>query len=82
MLLPRTEHVAERPSWDCRVCGSAWPCPVAKNDLAEQFHRFPAGMSMFMASCLYEAIEDLAGSGESVPADLFERFLSWVRRKP
>ncbi len=79
--MPRTEHVADRPSWDCRVCGQPWPCPVAKCQLAEQYHRFPAGLSIFMASCLHEAIEDLAGSDASVPADLFERFLTWVKRE-
>jgi hypothetical protein len=79
MLTPRTEHVAARPSWDCAVCEAPWPCANAKDDLLAQYRGFPTGLALFMASCLYEAIEGLTAGGTPVPVDLFEGFLSWVR---
>ena len=78
MLLPRTEHLAARPAWDCRVCEHPWPCANAKADLAVQYARFPAGLAIYMASVMYDAVEDLTATGEPTPADLYERFLAWV----
>jgi hypothetical protein len=78
MLLPRTEHLPARPSWDCLVCDHSGPCANAKSDLAGQYARFPAGLAIYMASVLYEAVEDLTATGEPTPADLYERFLAWV----
>jgi hypothetical protein len=78
MLLPRTEHLPARPTWDCQVCADPWPCPPAKIDLAEQYARFPAGLAIYMASVMYDAIGDLTTVGEPTPADLYERFLAWV----
>jgi hypothetical protein len=82
MPVPRIEHVAGRPTWNCRHCGWPWPCPIAKNDLAEQYHGSPSGLTVFMASCMYEALEDLTTSAAPVPVDLFERFISWTRPAP
>ena len=28
------EHVAKRPSWDCRLCAKPWPCDPAREALA------------------------------------------------
>jgi hypothetical protein len=78
MLLPRTEHLPGRPSWDCLVCDRSWPCANAKSDLAAQYARFPAGLAIYMASVMYDAVEDLTATGEPTPADLYERFLAWV----
>ena len=78
MLLPRTEHLPARPSWDCLVCGRSWPCATAKAELRTQYARFPAGLGIYMASVLYDAVEDLTVAGEPTPADLYERFLAWV----
>jgi hypothetical protein len=78
MLRPRTEHLARRPSWDCRVCEQPWPCAVAKVDLAEQFARWSAELRLYLSESMYEAIEDMrAGTGGS-PARLSERFLDWM----
>jgi len=77
-LCPRTEHLARRPSWDCLVCEQPWPCAVAKVDLAEQFARWPAQLTLYLGATMYEAIEDMrAGAGGS-PAGLGERFLGWT----
>ncbi|GAA2844085.1 hypothetical protein Acy02nite_68850 [Actinoplanes cyaneus] len=78
MLVPRTEHQGERPDWDCRVCGEPWPCAVAKVELAEQYGRFPHGLSVVVGSFLIEAIDDWAGRAGGRPPDLYERFLGWV----
>jgi hypothetical protein len=78
MLVPRTEHDADRPSWECRVCGQSWPCANAKVDLVEQYQRGRTMLILFLCSCMVEAIDDLVRSG-GVPADLYDRFLGWVR---
>ncbi|MFI5936987.1 hypothetical protein [Actinoplanes sp. NPDC051494] len=78
MLLPRTEHLAARPSWDCLVCECPWPCVNAKEELMKQYDRYPANLAIYMASTMYDAVEDLTATGAPTPADLYERFLSWV----
>jgi hypothetical protein len=78
MLVPRTDHRGERPSWYCAVCSEPWPCPVAKVELAEQYQQFPRGLVLYLGSCLLEAIDDwIAGDGGS-SLDLYERFMSWA----
>lgn len=74
----RPEHVAERPSWDCRVCGQPWPCAVAKVDLAEQFARRPTALTLYLSANLYEAIEDMRVATRGSPAGLSGRFLDWA----
>jgi hypothetical protein len=76
MLVPRTEHVAARPTWDCLVYEQPWPCAVAKVELAEQYTSMSLGL--FLASCMIEAIEQLIDSDAAIPKDLHDRFLGWV----
>ena len=78
MLVPRTDHLPARPSWDFVVCERSWPCATAQEDLMAQYCRFPSGLAIYMASTMYDAVEDLTALGESAPADLYERFLAWV----
>lgn len=78
MLQPRTEHLPARPAWDCAVCDQTWPCSNAREELATQYARYPAGLAIYMASVMYDAVEDLTAQGEPTPADLYERFLAWV----
>lgn len=78
MLTPGTEHVAQRPAWDCRVCGRTWPCATAKVDLAEQYRRQPTALSVYLASAMVEMIDDLADGHAPLPGDVHERFLGWV----
>ncbi len=78
MLVSRTEHNAERPSWQCRVCYQPWPCADAKIDLAEQYQRSRTMLMLFMSSCMAEAIDDLRW-GTGSPAGLYDRFLGWVQ---
>ncbi len=77
MLVPRTEHIAARPSWNCMICARPWPCLTAKKALREQYV-WPTGLGLFMASCLYEAIESYSATRQPVPTDLYERFLGWI----
>ncbi|GAB1694930.1 hypothetical protein KRM28CT15_67330 [Krasilnikovia sp. M28-CT-15] len=79
MLMPRTEHQAARPSWECRACGQAWPCAAAKVELAEQYQRFPTGLAIYLGSCLVEAIDDWAANARGAAPDLYDRFLGWAR---
>jgi hypothetical protein len=78
VLVPRTEHQGKRPDWGCRVCGEPWPCAVAKVELAEQYQKFPQGLSIFIGSCLIEAIDDWAAGAGGTASDLYERFLGWA----
>ena len=78
MLIPRTDHLGERPAWDCKVCGRPWPCAAAKVELAEQYRRFPTGLAVYLGSCLVEAIDDCSAGSGGLPPDLYERFLGWA----
>jgi hypothetical protein len=78
----RAEHIRARPSWDCAVCGQAWPCADAKRGLLREFGRFPSVLTIFMTMQMYDAFDDLAPPGEPPPADLYERFLEWIVPPP
>ena len=73
-----TEHVRERPCWDCRVCGGPWPCASARSGLLAEYRAFPSLLRVYLSAQMYEALGDLMAHGEP-PADLHERFLSWAR---
>jgi len=75
---PRAEHLAERPSWDCRVCQQPWPCAVAKVDLATEYLQRPTALTFYLSTYLYQAIEDMRTTTRGSPAGLTERFLHWV----
>jgi hypothetical protein len=75
----RSEHVGERPTWDCRACGRPWPCADARRQLRDEFRRFPSFLSIYMSAQMMDAVGDLTASGGQPPADLYERFLLWIR---
>ena len=79
MLLPRTEHVYARPSWDCRACGEPWPCAPAKVELAEQY-RNVAMLNLYLLSALREMIDDFACGPikAHVPSGVYDRGLGWA----
>jgi hypothetical protein len=77
-IAQQTEHLNERPDWDCRLCGRPWPCANAKTDLLTEFRAFPSVLRIYMSTQMYEALTDLTSHGEPAPADLYERFLSWA----
>ena len=73
-----TEHIRRRPSWDCACCGQPWPCANAKENLVREFNRFPTVLTIFMATQMYEAFDDLAPRIKLPPRHLYERFLAWI----
>jgi hypothetical protein len=75
----RTEHLNQRPEWDCRVCRRPWPCASAKAKLRTEFDTFPSVLTVYLAGQMYDAMDDLRSHGEAAPADMYERFVSWAR---
>ncbi|MFG1602427.1 hypothetical protein [Actinoplanes sp. NPDC049265] len=75
---PRIEHLWIRPSWDCRTCQQPWPCPTAREAMLDEFQQFPSVLIVYMHSQMTAAFLDMTASGQSPPADLFERFLYWA----
>jgi hypothetical protein len=68
------EHVAERPTWDCRACGKPWPCNPAREALVTEMD--PVGLAIYMWLNLEEAVMDIPRGPAS---QLFERFIRWTR---
>jgi hypothetical protein len=69
------EHSAERPSWDCRICGRPWPCDPAREAMVAEMDR--VSLAIFMWINLEDAVGDLP----SAPAmELFDRFIGWTYR--
>ena len=71
-------HLPERPSWDCGKCGEAWPCGIAKVNLSIEYLGSRTALLLYLGMRQWEAFGDYAASG-AIPADLYERFLGWVR---
>ncbi len=77
------EHLPLRPLWLCRRCELPWPCPEARLALAAEYRDSRVGLSLYLAGCLHDAIDDLhrlnpcaAGS----IGDMYDRFLGWPAR--
>ena len=73
-----SDHVGDRPTWDCRVCGQPWPCADAKSRLRDEFRTSPSFLSIYMSAQMIDAARDLTAHGADPPADLYERFLLWI----
>jgi len=69
-----SEHLAERPSWDCRACGKPWPCDPAREALVMEMDR--VALAIYMWLNLEEAAQDIPRGPVS---ELFERFIRWTR---
>ena len=70
---PSREHSAERPSWDCRVCGRPWPCNPARDAMTAEMDR--VSLAIFMWINLEDAVCDLL---LCPPMELFDRFIGWT----
>jgi len=77
--IQRVEHLHARPAWDCRVCDEPWPCANAKTNLLAEFRGFPSVLTIYLSGQMYDALDDLTSHGEHTPADLYERFIAWIR---
>ena len=73
----RTEHLHDRPAWDCCICKQPWPCANARDTLLDQFRSFPSVLTIYMSSQMYAAIGDLITDSDPTP-NFYERFLSWA----
>ncbi|WP_435818239.1 hypothetical protein [Micromonospora matsumotoense] len=74
-----------RPLWRCRTCAAPWPCQPARLLLTREYRRDRVGLSVYLASQLFEATADLVRLNPHPapsPAELFDRFLSWTARPP
>jgi hypothetical protein len=69
----RDEHIADRPSWNCRVCTMPWPCRTARAELSVEFREFPSMLIIHLYGLMGEAADDLQ-TMDGLPA----RFLGWV----
>ena len=67
------DHSPERPSWDCRLCGKAWPCDPAREDLVAALDR--VGLAVYMWLNLEDAVMEVP---RMPPSELFERFIAWT----
>lgn len=74
-----TEHMAQRPSWECRACGKDWPCDPARERLAAEYGADATGLATWLWMRLEEYALD-AGPGPLSGA--FERFIAWSRPRP
>ncbi|MFY1650156.1 flavin reductase [Solwaraspora sp. WMMB762] len=72
-------HIASRPHWNCRECGTEWPCESAKIEITADWANDRVGMCVYLATLMYEAIDDLleCDAEQLSPPDLYRRFLRW-----
>lgn len=78
-------HPPMRPLWRCRTCAAPWPCQPARLLLTREYRRDRVGLSVYLASQLFEATANLVRLNPHPapsPAELFDRFLSWTARPP
>ena len=72
-MIVRDEHLADRPSWDCRRCGRPWPCDPARESLKGEMNRVE--LAIYMWAHLDDACGDLP---KGPPSELFHRFIKWT----
>ncbi|PZG15460.1 hypothetical protein C1I95_19550 [Micromonospora craterilacus] len=80
---PNAPHTPLRPMWCCRADGQPWPCAEARLLLRAEFDRNLAGLTIYLAGLMYEAIRDLYHLNPHdgpEPKALFDRFVGWTRR--
>ncbi|QGL46081.1 hypothetical protein GCE86_02855 [Micromonospora terminaliae] len=70
-----TDHGPVLPVWTCAGCGSPWPCPTRRRELLAEYDRAPVSLSIYMASHLVSAAQDM---GWAPAGALHRRFLGWL----
>jgi hypothetical protein len=80
MLVPRTPHQPNRPTWDCLACGEPWPCAPGKVELAEQGAVHRRSLRLYLESCAIDMIDDRADGHRARPRDnaIYDRILGWL----
>jgi hypothetical protein len=75
-------HLPLRPLWLCRICGTPWPCGIARLSLKGEYGDDRAGLSVYLCSLMHEAIADLCRLNPTDPPDphaVFDRFIAWAK---
>lgn len=73
-MAEEAEHLPARPSWNCRVCGQAWPCAAARAALSGSHGQMD--LAVLMWNYLEEAAKDMP---QAAASELFNRFLRWTQ---
>ncbi|WP_433791777.1 flavin reductase [Actinoplanes sp. CA-252034] len=55
---------------------------MARERLLEEYTAYPSLLKIYLAAQMYEAFDDLAADEQSLPLNLYERFLAWARSRP
>ena len=71
------DHLPQRPTWDCRACDKPWPCDPAREGLAAELGT--TELAVYAAAHLQVAAADMP---TAPPAELYDRFIGWVRTGP
>jgi hypothetical protein len=71
-----TEHMPQRPGWDCLACGQPWPCAPAKVQLGEEYQGQGSGLMLYLHLQLNEAIKEHDWDGAE---NLYDRIVGWAR---
>ena len=73
--IPLTPHIPDRPAWLCRQCRTPWPCVAARSDLRDEFGEVGL-LAYYLAAQMMEYAADRGGRPA---ADVYDRFIGWVR---
>src|SRR3954452_12078699 len=77
---PTAGHMPSRPGWRCKApgCGEAWPCSTQRAELLRTYRHARSPLRIYMASYMYDAIEDAVRYPLEGEIDLWNRFMGWV----
>ncbi|WP_444948151.1 flavin reductase [Micromonospora ureilytica] len=82
VVRPPVPHVAMRPLWRCRNCGSEWQCRPAKLALLTEYRTSRTALLIYLGTLMHEATNQLTQlHPDHPPARMTERFLSWARAR-
>lgn len=69
------EHIADRPSWDCKRCEKPWPCDPAREQMLNDKQTDPTQLRIYLWLHLEEAADQLPTMSFK---EAIERFVGWV----
>ena len=84
MSEPTAGHTPSRPAWTCKApgCGKPWPCSTKRAELLMTYRHAHSPLRIYMASYMYDAIEDAVRYPLEVENDFWHRFMGWIPRMP
>lgn len=69
-------HIPIQPAWTCAGCADPWPCHTRREELLAEYAGATVSLSVYMATCLLDAMIDLADNRSGY---LYWRFMGWWR---